>query len=159
MNIKSIHKEENILRAKNQPVKLFEVNNIVKKIVPQMVKLMKENNGCGIASTQVGINKTFFVAELGQKIRVFINPEIIDYSEEKEKDYEGCLSVPNVSGLVERHLKVTVKYFDGKLMRQNTEVFRGHKARIVQHEIDHLKGILYTDIAEKIINSKETQVG
>lgn len=141
--------DEHVLRGENSRVKLFEIKNIM-KLVPSMMKIMEANNGCGLASPQVGVNKTFFIAKFGEKHRLFINPEIVLSSEEKGRDYEGCLSIPGINGIVERHLSISVKHFDVKTLKPKTELFSGLKARIIQHEIDHLNGILYTDIAEEI---------
>jgi peptide deformylase len=113
---------------------------------------MIKNNGCGIAAPQVGINKRFFVAIINNKeIKIFINPKIIEYSKETNLDTEGCLSIPNMEGVIERYNWIKIKYFNGKKIV--TELYTGLNARIIQHENDHLDGILYTDkmVKEKAI--------
>lgn len=76
-------------------------------------------------------------------MRYFINPAIVDKSIETNLDTEGCLSVPNMEGVVERYDWVKIKYFNGRKIV--TETYRGLNAKIIQHEYDHLDGILYID--------------
>ena len=143
--------DTNILRKQNLMVNVMDYKNLHKQI-PIMVKLMIKNNGCGIAAPQVGINKRFFVAIINNKeIKIFINPKIIEYSKETNLDTEGCLSIPNMEGVIERYNWIKIKYFNGKKIV--TELYTGLNARIIQHENDHLDGILYTDkmVKEKAI--------
>jgi peptide deformylase len=88
---------------------------------------------------------------------VFINPEIVHYSEETETSEEGCLSVPGLSERVKRSLSVTIKYMDEN-WQEHTETYSGFPARAIQHEYDHLQGKVYVDkispIRRQLINSK-----
>jgi len=149
-------KDEKFLRSKTAP---FNFSNFSKKeladIVKNMRKLMKEHNGAGLAANQVGINASFFIAELftknnsAPKFFAVFNPRIEKASEEKELDIEGCLSIPGISGIVERHKKITISGFDKNSKKIKIKA-SNILARIFQHEIDHLNGILFTDKAKNI---------
>lgn len=145
--------DEKILRKTCLPI-TKESPKELNKIVSGMVKTMIDTQGVGIASPQVGINKRLFLAVLDNKrIELFINPTITDRSEEMEEDIEGCLSVPDYHGTVSRHKEITIKYFNGK--EKVTETYEGLNARIIQHEYDHLQGILYTNRAKDIHRNEE----
>lgn len=147
MNIVTVENEEK-LRKKCVPV-MKEKPNYITNLINSMVELMVNNHGCGIASPQVGVNKRLFIAVLdNEKIELFINPTILEHSEETEIDTEGCLSVPEMCGEVERYKRVKVKYFNGQ--ETVTKWYDGMNARIIQHEYDHLNGVLYIDKAENI---------
>ncbi len=150
-----------ILREKLPEIK--KVTDRIRYELNEMLKIMKKNEGCGIAANQCNIRKKMFIAVLEDKgLEYFINPEILEFSEEKETDFEGCLSDPEridkkgVYGLVERSLKVKISYLDynGKAKIRNLEDFN---ARVVQHELDHVNGIIYRDklVDNKIYSSKE----
>lgn len=100
--------------------------------------------GIGIAAVQIGVLKRAFIARLGSKLKEFINPEIIEYGNEESELFEGCLSVHHYYGYVFHPTSVTVKAQDknGRVFKRR---FKGLAARIMQHEIDHLNGILYID--------------
>ncbi len=138
------------LRKPNEIVKLSEVKNIKKVLAPKMINLMRRSNGCGLAAPQVGINKRFFIALIDAKVRIFINPEIKNVGAKTETLLEGCLSIPGYVGQVERPVDVTIKYFDINTLKMKKETFVGRGARIVQHEENHLRGIVFSDIAESI---------
>lgn len=136
---------------------LHQVAKEVKKITPNVQKLltdmadtMYDAEGVGLAAPQVGILKRLIVIDVGDEhgLIELINPEII--SEEGEQfGPEGCLSIPGYRGDVRRALTVTVKGLD----RDGKEVtYTGSEllARAFQHEIDHLNGVLYTDLAERV---------
>jgi peptide deformylase len=98
--------------------------------------------------------KRLFVAILdNERLALFVNPVIISHSEEKEFNTEGCLSVPNKHGEVERYTSITVKYFNGKEVIK--EIYEGMNARIIQHEYDHLQGTLYIDKAINVTDNIE----
>jgi len=125
-------------------------------LINQMANLMVDSGGCGIAAPQVGVNRRLFLAILnGNEIEVFINPVIQKFSEETETKSEGCLSVPGKMGDVKRYKEIEVGYFNGKKYIKQT--FSGLNARIIQHEYDHLKGILYTDKAENIRDREQEE--
>jgi len=140
---------KSILSQKSNPITKLDDMKVIMSQVNSMFKLMAESQGVGIAAPQVGIHKRFFLAVLDErKVELFINPVILNKSEEMVED-EGCLSVLDQYGTVPRHKSITVKYFNGKEIK--TETFEDLNARIIQHEFDHLEGILYTDRAINIV--------
>lgn len=144
---------ESELRAICQPINK-ENPEYMNNLINGMVKLMIENQGCGIAAPQVGVNKRLFVAILdNSRLELFVNPTIVSHGEETETNTEGCLSIPDKHGEVERYITIKVKYFNGK--ENKTETFEGMNARIVQHEYDHLQGILYIDKAKEVLDNVE----
>ena len=146
MNI--ITEENNLLRKKSVPI-LKESPKYMNNLIHNMIDLLIESKGVGLAAPQVGVNKRVFIAVLDlERIEVFVNPVILSCSEEMELDEEGCLSVPGKVGDVLRHKSITIRYFNGKEIK--TATFEGLNARIIQHEYDHLNGVLYTDKAEAI---------
>lgn len=106
--------------------------------------LKAEINGIGLASPQIGRNERIIVVTQGRKPVVFINPAIIKKSETTTIDEEGCLSVPDVWGMVERAKKISVAALD-RHGRQVELDCKGLEAVIFQHEIDHLDGVLFID--------------
>lgn len=146
--------DEGLLRKENKKVELVDMKKM-HKLTANMLATMHKNKGCGIAAPQVGINKTLFIADLNGRILIAINPKIIQHSNETNIGPEGCLSVPDKEGMVPRYNWVKLKYINGKSPLPVTEVFSGHKARIVQHEYEHLEGKLYTDSAVNIMEVKK----
>ncbi len=131
-----------ILRARAAP--LERVDRATRRLIDDMIETMREADGVGLAAPQIGDARRIFVAELDEQVYVFVNPEIVDASSETETGDEGCLSLPGYVGEVERHLRVTVRGLDRR-GRPRTVAAEGLLARCVQHELDHLDGILYTD--------------
>ena len=132
-----------ILREKAKAVETFD--QALEDTVHQMFAAMREKKGVGLAAPQVGISRRFFVTEAADdKPRVFINPEIIETSQETAKGEEGCLSLPGVWGNVVRpySIKIQAQDITGKIFRLNAE---GWLARIILHENDHLNGLLFVD--------------
>jgi len=135
--------ERRILRAKAKKVSRFDAS--LERLVADMWETMREAPGVGLAAPQVGESIRVLVAEYEDEAVALVNPEIIKRSEDEELGTEGCLSIPGYVGDdVARALGVTVKARDpkGKEIRVKAE---GWFARILQHEIDHLDGVLYTD--------------
>lgn len=133
------------LRIKTKPVK--KINQGLIQITKDMVKLTKtftDPQGVGLASTQVGLDGSFFVAKNGEKFMTVFNPKILSTGRRRKKYFEGCLSVPNMWGEVKRYLQIKVSYQDttGKTI---TKSLKGVLAWIFQHEIDHLNGKLFSD--------------
>lgn len=115
----------------------------------EMVEAMSEHCGVGLAAPQVGRSIRFLVVEdreTGDK-HPFVNPQIIESSEEREIGPEGCLSFPGLWGDVIRHTAITLRYQDLDFNEHEQE-FSGFFARVLQHEIDHLNGVLLNDRAE-----------
>lgn len=144
-----------ILRKKAH--KVTDFGKEFQELVKNMIETMREAPGVGLAAPQVSVPLRLIVVEYGDdeneetppKLYVLANPEIISVSEEKVNGIEGCLSVPDLVGEVERHESVSVKGLNrhGKPVQINAE---GWLARIFQHEMDHLDGVIYTDRATKV---------
>jgi peptide deformylase len=143
-----------ILREKAKRIKTFDGN--LRKLVDDMFETMHANAGVGLAAPQIGQSIRLLVAELepdpkenerGFKVAL-CNPEIVKSSVETEEGPEGCLSIPGWIGEVPRHVSVTVKAQtpEGKEVRIKADHYF---ARVLQHEIDHLNGVLFTD---RVIN-------
>jgi peptide deformylase len=150
--------ERRILRAKAKKISRFEP--YLEKLVEDMWETMRAAPGVGLAAPQVGESIRVLVAEYEDQAVALVNPEIIKRSDEEELGTEGCLSIPGYVGDdVPRATAVTVKARDpkGKEIRVKAD---GWFARILQHEIDHLDGILYTDRipAEKVREVTEDDV-
>ena len=126
-----------------------EVNNRIKETLDDMVDTMREELGVGLAAPQVGIMRRMFVAEPEPgRVYYMINPEIY-FEEGSEEDYEACLSVPGLIGIVERPQKIKIRALDRDGVEHDYE-FEGFDARVMCHENDHLNGVLYTDKAHDI---------
>lgn len=135
--------ERRILRAKAKKVSRFDAH--LEHLVADMWETMREAPGVGLAAPQVGESIRVLVAEYEENEVALVNPEIIKRSEDEESGTEGCLSIPGYVGEgVMRSTAITVKARDpkGKEIRVRAD---GWFARILQHEIDHLDGVLYTD--------------
>lgn len=139
-------------RLRQQAKKVKDFGPHLKKLADDMLETMRQANGVGLAGPQIGVMQRIFVAEIpadqedpnsGQSY-VIINPEFTYLSEEIEEGQEGCLSIPNWYGLVNRHQSVQIKAKDvhGKNIKLTVD---GFLARIFQHEYDHLTGVLFID--------------
>jgi len=131
-----------ILRKKCEAVK--EINEEIKKIAQVMIETEKASQGVGLAAPQVGILKRIIIIRFEDGPRAFINPEILTRSRKKEVIEEGCLSFPGLYLKIKRPQEIEVKVLDinGQELKFKT---KGLIARIFQHEIDHLDGILFID--------------
>lgn len=137
---------EEILRQKCEPVNPEEINDEMRALFNEMFETMVSANGVGLAAPQVGIAKRFFVLEADDEVRrVFINPEIIKTSAETAAYEEGCLSLPGFSEDIVRPVKVSVSALNENGKPFVIEDADGLLARIIQHENDHLDGVLYID--------------
>lgn len=142
-----------ILRKKSK--KIDKITDRIKILLEDMAETMVEANGVGLAAPQVGVLRRAVVIDIGEGLIKMLNPEILD-TDGAIVDIEGCLSVPNLSGTVERPEKVKVKYTDEngeEKYLEATELL----ARAVCHEIDHLNGILYTDKVIEYIDLEEEE--
>ncbi|MBP5402626.1 MAG: peptide deformylase [Treponema sp.] len=136
---------EEILRQVAVPVKEEEINDEFRSLIAEMFETMDAANGVGLAAPQVNINKRFFVLMADDDVRrVFINPQIISTSGDLVDYEEGCLSIPKIYEVIKRPSKVTVQALDENGKKFTIEA-EGLLARIIQHEYDHLEGIVFID--------------
>ena len=143
-----------LLKKTNEISNLNDID--LKKIIYDMSETMIDANGIGLAAPQVHLSHRLFIyrnpeieEEEKIKVSVLINPKIENISNETEDDWEGCLSIPGMSGLVRRSKKIKYSAIDLKGEKVSGEV-EGLHARVIQHEFDHLNGILYTSrLADK----------
>jgi peptide deformylase len=149
-----------VLRRKARPVSSFDKD--LQTLIEDMIETMRDAPGVGLAAPQVGIGQRLIVIEYAEppeegeedkevKPRLFVmaNPEIVKTSEEKVLGVEGCLSIPGLVGEVERYSMVQVKGLNrrGQPMKVKAE---GWLARIFQHEIDHVNGVVFPDRATRV---------
>ncbi len=150
---------DDVLRKETKEVK--DVNRRTKILIEDMFDTMYEANGVGLAAPQVGILKKIFVVDVGDEDGnkvpyVFINPEIVE-REGVQVGFEGCLSVPGKSGKVARAEKVKVRAFNEDMEEFELEA-EGFLARAIQHEYDHLNGVVYVDKVEgRLYDNEELQ--
>jgi peptide deformylase len=138
--------EEPILRERARKVTQFDAS--LHRLLDDMLQTMRDAPGIGLAANQIGVPLQVAVIELEEKVTELINPQLVRSSGEII-DWEGCLSIPGFVAEVKRHAKVTVKAKNrhGKEFRVKGEDLL---ARALQHEIDHLNGILYIDYLESL---------
>ena len=158
---------EPVLRRKARPVTKFDRN--LQILIDDMIETMREAPGVGLAAPQVGVSERVIVVEYAEpeeveegqepievdpKLYVLVNPEIVKASPDTEVGIEGCLSVPLLVGEVERASSVKIRGQNrrGQSVKLKAE---GWLARIFQHEIDHLNGVLFTDLATQIWQPEE----
>jgi peptide deformylase len=140
------------LRSVSKPV--VEISDEIRTLVADMFETMYEAPGVGLAAIQVGVPTRVVVMNLSKREaeaepRVFINPEITWSADEKSLYEEGCLSIPDIHEDVERPARVKIKYLDldGKPREEDAE---GLFATCIQHEVDHLNGVLFIDHISKL---------
>ena len=153
MAIKKILVEPNkLLRQVSQPVD--EVNKEIQKLMDDMLETMYSANGIGLAAIQIGVPKNLVVIDLLTKEKkrnpmFFVNPEILKKSSKMSKYEEGCLSIPNLFAEVKRPSECEIEYLDYEGNKKSLKA-TGLLATCIQHEIDHLKGILFIDYLSKL---------
>lgn len=136
---------EEVLRQVAVPVNPEEINDEFRSLTEEMFETMIEANGVGLAAPQVGISKRFFVVMSDDDVkRVFVNPQIVSTSSEMCDYEEGCLSLPKIYENIKRPARVTVQALDENGKKFTLEA-DGLLARIIQHENDHLDGIVFID--------------
>ena len=152
-----------ILRRKAH--KVTDFGKDTQKLVDDMIETMRDEPGVGLAAPQVNVSLQLIVIEYPEddtvedpepKIFVIANPKIVARSEETVMGIEGCLSVPNLFGEVERSQEIVVQSLNRHGKKQKIHV-KGWLARIFQHEMDHLNGILFVDRAEKLYQPEEIE--
>lgn len=158
-----------VLRRPTENLEQGEID--VKELVANMYETLTAAEGCGLAAPQVGLSKRLFVVdgteleedypECADFKQAFINPEIIEESEETSTYSEGCLSLPGISENVVRPKTITIRYLDEDF-KEHEETFTDFKARIVLHEYDHLEAHVFTDrispIRRQFCKSKLTNI-
>lgn len=151
-----VYEGEETLRKKCKPVTVFDRKLAV--LLDDMADTMHDKYGVGLAAPQVGVLRRVVIIdttpdeEVGVAVEM-INPEIIS-REGSQTGQEGCLSVPGKYGIVERPMKVTARYQDRK-GRFHEITGEGLTARAICHEVDHLDGILYIDVAQRMLTQEE----
>ena len=163
-----------VLKRKAKPITKFDKD--LQTLIDDMIETMRDAPGVGLAAPQVDISEQLIVVEYSEddeddddddegveekpekpkKLYVMINPEITKTSEEKVLGVEGCLSIPGIQGEVERFEAIQVKGLNrfGKPLKLK---LNGWMARIFQHEIDHLNGVLFTEIATRLWKFQEEE--
>ena len=163
-----------VLRRKAKPITKFDKH--LQTLIDDMLETMRDAPGVGLAAPQINVLQQLAVIEYAEgededdeveegaepkpkpkkKLFIIINPEIVKASEEKVFGVEGCLSVPGLIGEVERHEALHVKALNrhGKPVKLKVD---GWMARIFQHEIDHLNGVLFTDLAKEVWKPKDEE--
>jgi peptide deformylase len=150
-----------VLRRKAKTVTKFD--DKLQELIDDMVETLREAPGVGLAAPQVSVSERVIVVEYPEvepeseeeeqevkpRLYIVVNPEITRKSSEMEVGTEGCLSIPGFQGEVERHLAITVKG-QNRYGQPLTLKLKDWTARIFQHEIDHLNGVLFTDLASRI---------
>ena len=154
-----------VLRRVAEPVR--EIDSSVRELVEDLFATSREANGAGIAAPQIHVSRRVFILSIRPTPRyphaptleptAVINPEILWVSDEREKDWEGCLSIPGIRGRVPRPTAIRVRYqgLDGVTVERE---FNGFAARVFLHEHDHLEGMTWLDHVEDnrdIVTEKE----
>ena len=144
-----------VLREKSLPVPIDEIRSSeIQRLIDDMVETMREYNGAGLAAPQVHVLKQICVIEVQGNPRypeapaipltVLVNPVVTSLTEETEDGWEGCLSVPDMRGVVPRQTAVRLEAYDREGARVDV-VAKEFFARVIQHETDHLQGKVYLD--------------
>lgn len=156
-----------VLRRKARPITNFDKN--LQTLIDDMIETMRDAPGVGLAAPQVGVSERVIVVEYAEpeeveegeepvevepKLYVMVNPEIVKSSPETVVGIEGCLSIPTLVGEVERAQEVRIRGFNrhGQPMKLKVD---GWLARIFQHEIDHVNGVVFTDLATQVWQPEE----
>ena len=156
-----------VLKKSAQDIVKDEID--VRQLAEDMFETMHHASGIGLAAPQIGKSLRMFIADaapledekIGDWKQVFINPEILEETGDDWAFEEGCLSIPNIREDVIRPEKLKIHYFDEN-WEEHTEEFDGMQARIIQHEYDHIEGILFTDhlsaFKKRLLKSKLTNI-
>lgn len=146
-----------VLRKKASPIS-FDYPNLG-QLINDMYETMYNAKGVGLAAPQIGLSIRLFIVDgapmndseskendedLSDFKKIFINPTILSEEGEKWGFAEGCLSIPGIRENINRQSQLTIRYFDEN-GQEHTETYKGMRARIIQHEYDHIEGVLFTD--------------
>lgn len=164
-----------ILRRKCEKISFKDIE--LRDLIENMWETMRFANGCGLAASQIGKAIKLFIVDTKSTFETlhpeerldyfekndygifetFINAKIVSRSSETWSDYEGCLSLPEISKEVKRSWTITIEYYNSNFEKQ-TRTFGGYTARVIQHEYDHTEGVLYIDrinaLTKKMIDGK-----
>jgi len=146
MYIELVKYPDVFLRSKSNDVP-FPLDEKTERLIKWMYKAMYQHHGIGLAAIQVGYQLRMFVMDCSRSQtneKVFINPEILEKSDETLRDNEGCLSAPGKTGDVRRHIRIILKFQDEN-GKEEKKTFYDLEARCIQHEMDHLDGKLCID--------------
>lgn len=149
---------EAVLKKIAEEVKINEINDDFRKFLDDMVETMYATDGIGLAAPQIGVSKRIFVCDDGTGVvRKVINPVITPLTEDTQEYEEGCLSVPGIFKKVERPKKINIKYLNEN-GEEIEETLEGFLPVVMQHENDHLNGILFVErvspMAKRMIAKK-----
>src|SRR3989338_6435398 len=142
-----------ILRNKSEAISNNEATKL-RELIHDMAIVMKKKDGLGLAAPQIGKNIRLAIINTKDGVLALINPKITNKSWKKEIGEEGCLSIPGIFGMVKRHVKIDVMALDAN-GKEISFPAKGLFARVIQHEVDHLNGILFIDRTKKIVRGKE----
>ncbi len=144
---------DDILKKKSREVE--NIDDRIRMILNDMADTMYAANGLGLAAVQVGILRRLVVIDVGEGLIKLVNP-VITYKEGEETDIEGCLSLPGYQGQVKRPALVRMNALNENGEKINIEA-TGLLKKAICHELDHLDGIVYTDIAESIVDISDLE--
>ncbi|WXB47288.1 MAG: peptide deformylase [Candidatus Shikimatogenerans sp. Tmey] len=124
-------------------------NKKIKNIIKYMIYVMNNNKGIGIAAPQIGLNINLFIYKniKKNKYNIFYNSKIIKYFGKNINKYEACLSIPNICEKIIRKNSIIIQYYNNN-WKKKEKIYSGNNSRIIQHEYDHIKGILFIDLLE-----------
>ncbi|TCP69779.1 peptide deformylase [Baia soyae] len=145
---------EPILKEKAKPVTKFHAR--LHKLLDDMAETMYDANGVGLAAPQIAISKRVIVVDVDEQLYEVVNPEIVEKRGEQFNPPEGCLSIPNLLGEVRRadYIKIVGQDRNGNPIEIEAN---GFLSRAFQHEVDHLNGILFPDVAERVFRPTEEE--
>lgn len=146
-------KDEDTLRKVSRPV--TKIDKRIDTLIDDMLETLEDAKGAGLAAPQVGVLRRIVIVDVGDGPIIMINPEIISREGEQET-VEGCLSIPGEWGLTRRPMKVKAQYTDRNGDDWEIEG-EGLLAKAICHEVDHLDGILYTDIVIRMVDPSELE--
>lgn len=147
--LKVITTPHKTLRIKADEIDLEDLKNL-QNFIKDMEKTMIKKDGLGLAGNQVDFPKRIFIINTKDGPQAIINPTLHNKSFKKKWSEEGCLSIPDTYGQVKRHYHLILKGYDSKGKKLKMKV-EGLFARVVQHEVDHLDGVLFIDKAKNIV--------